>query len=85
MSESGKPRTSGRGAVTCSGGSIANRAFQPATDPSLTVNLQTQDGQIYLLPLSELAISQLWEVVSNWRQARDFLLELEPPEPPKRQ
>jgi hypothetical protein len=67
--------------VKCSAGMIANYAFQPATDPALTVQLQTQDGQIYLLPLSEPAISLLWEVVSNWRQARDFLSQSKPSGP----
>lgn len=71
--------------VECSGGSIANYAVQPATDPTLVVTMATQDGQIYLLPLSERGAAQLWEAISNWRQARDFLSEQEPPEPTTRQ
>jgi hypothetical protein len=63
----------------------ANPEFQQPNDPTLTVQLETQDGQIFLLPLSEPATSLLWEVVSNWRQARDFLLAKEPPEPGKLQ
>ena len=69
----------------CLAAGAANPAFHQPNDPILTVQLETQDGQIFLLPLSERATSRLWEVVSNWRQARDFLLELEPPEQDKLQ
>ena len=71
--------------VGCTGALIANYAFQPATDPSLTVTLQTQDGQNYLLTLSERGCAQLFQVISNWRLSRDFLSEQESPEPTKRQ
>ena len=71
--------------IDCSGGSIRNDALQPATDPILTVTLTAQDGTHYLLPLSEAGIAKLYQVISDWRRARDFLSELEPPEPTKRQ
>jgi hypothetical protein len=71
--------------IDCSGGSIRNDALQPASDPILQLTLETQDGQCYLLPLSERGAARVFEVISNWRQSRDFLSELEPPEPAKRQ
>jgi hypothetical protein len=36
--------------VDCPGATIRNDALQPASDPTLTVTLQSQGGQIYLLP-----------------------------------
>lgn len=71
--------------VSCGSGTVRNSALQPSTDPILQVTLQTQDGRIYLLPLSEKGCAQLWEVISNWRRARDFLSEQESPEPSKLQ
>ena len=71
--------------VDCSGSTIRNDALQPLTDPILTVRLAPQDGTNYLLPLSELGTSRLFQLISDWRRARDFLSELQPPEPTKRQ
>jgi hypothetical protein len=71
--------------ISCSGAGISNPAFAQPNDPTLIVWLGTQDGKTYRLPLSGPAISQLWEVVSNWRQVRDFLSETKPPEPDKLQ
>jgi hypothetical protein len=71
--------------VNCTGGLIANRAFQHPTDPIFQVMLETQDGHHYVLPLSERGCAKLVEVISKWRQFRDFMSEQEPPEPSKRQ
>jgi hypothetical protein len=35
--------------------------------------LITQDGQIYVLPLSERGAARVWAVISDWRRARDLL------------
>lgn len=71
--------------VDCTGGSLRSDEFEPATNPILTLTLKAQDGQIYLLPLSEQGAARLWAAISNWRQARDFLSQQEPPEPSRRQ
>ena len=55
--------------VDCPGATIRNDALQPASDPILTLTLKAQDGQIYLLPLSERGAMGLWEVISSWRRA----------------
>src|ERR1700674_3743356 len=59
--------------VACSAASIANPAFQPPSDPILTVNLGTQDGTNFLLPLSEGGATQLFQVISEWWQVRDLM------------
>jgi hypothetical protein len=59
--------------VDCPGATIRNDAFQPASDPILTVTLIAQDGQIYVLPLSERGAARVWAVISDWRRARDLL------------
>jgi hypothetical protein len=71
--------------VDCPGATIRNDALQPASDPILTLTLQSQDGQIYLLPLSEQGAARLLAVISDWRRARDLLSEQSPPEPARRQ
>ncbi len=71
--------------IDCSGSTLRNDELQPPTDPILTACLKAQDGTYYLLPLSEAGIVKLYQVISDWRRARDFLSELEPPEPAKRQ
>jgi hypothetical protein len=43
-----------------------------AGDPVLTVTLNTEEGDRYMLPLSERAITQLTEVITGWRRTRDF-------------
>ena len=60
--------------VGCVGIGIANPASQPATDPALTVTLETQDGRIYVLPLSDRAAGELFQVLANWHTARDFIV-----------
>jgi hypothetical protein len=62
-----------------------NDEIQPPTDPILTLKLKTQDGSHYFLPLSERGISRLWEAISEWRQARDFLSQSKSPAPDKLQ
>jgi hypothetical protein len=54
--------------VECPGATIRNNAIQPLTDPILIVTLKAQDGQIYLLPLSDRGAVGLWEVISSWRR-----------------
>jgi hypothetical protein len=43
-----------------------------ARDPVLTVISNTEEGDRYMLPLSERAITQLTEVITGWRRTRDF-------------
>jgi hypothetical protein len=54
----------------CMGATLRNDELQPTTDPPLTLNLKDQDGQIYLLPLTERGAARLWEVLSYWHQGR---------------
>jgi len=58
--------------VDCPGATIRNDALQPVSDPILTVTLKAQDGQLYLLPLSEQGARSLLEVISSWWRAPDF-------------
>ena len=58
--------------VDCMGATVRNDELQPTSDPPLTVSLKAQDGQIYLLPLSERGAARLWEVISFWRQGQRF-------------
>jgi hypothetical protein len=37
------------------------------------VTLNTEEGDRYMLPLSERAMTQLTEVITGWRRTRDFL------------
>jgi hypothetical protein len=67
--------------VDCPGATIRNDRLQPASDPILTITLKAQDGQIYLLPLSERGAARLWAVISDWQRVRDLLSRQEPPEP----
>jgi hypothetical protein len=54
------------GAVSVSSGARAG-------EPVLTVTLNTEEGDRYMLPLSERAITQLTEVITGWRRTRNFL------------
>ena len=58
--------------VDCMGATVRNDELQPTSDPPLTLSLKAQDGQIYLLPLSERGAARLWEVISLWRQGQRF-------------
>ncbi len=58
--------------VDCPGATIRNDALQPASEPILTVTLKAQNGQIYLLPLSEQGARSLFEVISSWWRAPHF-------------
>jgi hypothetical protein len=58
--------------VDCPGATIRNDALQPVSEPILTVTLKAQDGQLYLLPLSEQGAKSLLEVISSWWRAPDF-------------
>ena len=57
--------------VACAGAVLVSSESR-ARDPVLTVTLNTE-GDRYMLPLSERAITQLTEVITGWRRTRDFL------------
>jgi hypothetical protein len=38
----------------------------------VTLTLRTEDGELYLLPLSDQAVIQLSEVIGECRRTRDF-------------
>jgi len=65
--------------VGCSGAGISTGATPITADATLTVILETRDGQHYLLPLSELGADALLQVFSHWRLTRDFLSDRAPP------
>jgi hypothetical protein len=54
----------------CLGATVRNDEFQPSSDPPLVLSLRAQDGQIYVLPLSDRGAARLLEVLSHWRQGR---------------
>jgi hypothetical protein len=58
--------------VACAGAVLVSSEAR-ARDPVLTVTLNTEEGDRYLLPLSERAITQLTEVITGWRRTRDFV------------
>jgi hypothetical protein len=58
-------------AVACIGAVVCD-ADTVAIERTLTVTFKTEQGDRYLLPLSEQALRQLLEVVSAWRRAADF-------------
>jgi hypothetical protein len=58
--------------IDCMGATFRNDDLQPTSDPPLTLSLRAQDGQIYVLPLSECGAARLWEVISFWRQGQRF-------------
>jgi hypothetical protein len=58
--------------VACTGAVLVSSDSR-APDPVLTVTLNTEQGDRYMLPLSEQAIKQLTEVITGWRRTRDFL------------
>jgi hypothetical protein len=65
--------------VACAGAVLASSESHV---PALTVTLKTEEGDRYMLPLSERAITQLSEVIKKWRRTRDFLDHQEVPEKP---
>ena len=58
--------------VACAGAVLVSSESR-ARDPVLTVTLNTEQGDRYMLPLSERAMTQLTEVITGWRRTRDFL------------
>jgi hypothetical protein len=58
--------------VDCMGATVRNDERQPISDPPLTLSLRAQDGQVYVLPLSERGAACVWEVISLWRQGQRF-------------
>jgi len=57
--------------VACAGAVLVSSDSR-ARDPVLTVTLDTEEGDRYMLPLSERAITQLTELITGWRRTRDF-------------
>jgi hypothetical protein len=55
--------------VACAGAVVVSSESR-ARDPILT---NTEEGDRYMLPLSERAITQLSEVITGWRRTRDFV------------
>ena len=49
-------------------------------DALLTVTLRTEQGERYMLPLSERAITQMLEIISECHRTADFLEQEEDPE-----
>jgi hypothetical protein len=58
--------------VDCMGAMVRNDECQPTSDPPLTLSLRAQDGEVYVLPLSERGAAGVWEVISLWRQGQHF-------------
>jgi hypothetical protein len=56
--------------IDCLGATVRNDELQPTSDPPLILSLKAQDGEIYVLPLSELGAVRLLEVLSYWRQGQ---------------
>jgi hypothetical protein len=60
-------------AMAACAGAVLMSSDSRARDPTLTVTLKTEEGDRYMLPLSERAIAQLSEVLTKWRRMRDFV------------
>ena len=58
--------------VDCMGAMVKNDECQLTSDPPLTLSLRAQDGEVYVLPLSERGATRIWEVISLWRQGQRF-------------
>jgi hypothetical protein len=65
--------------VACTGAVLAS-ADAELRDALLTVTLKTEQGDRYMLPLSERAITQMLEIISEWDRTTDFLGQEEDPE-----
>jgi hypothetical protein len=53
-------------------GAVGCASDATALEQVLTVAFNTEEGDRYLLPLSEPAVRQLLKVISAWRRDRDF-------------
>jgi hypothetical protein len=58
--------------IDCMGATVRNDELQPTSDPPLTLSLRAQDGEIYVLPLSERGAVRLWETMSLWHRGRSL-------------
>jgi hypothetical protein len=65
--------------VACTDAVLAS-ADAELEDALLTVTLRTEQGERYMLPLSERAITQMLEIISECHRASDFLGQEEDPE-----
>jgi hypothetical protein len=65
--------------VACTDAVLAS-ADAELGDALLTVTLKTEQGDRYMLPLSERAIMQMLEMISEWHRTTDFLWQEEDPE-----
>jgi hypothetical protein len=65
--------------VACTDAVLAG-ADAELRDALLTVTLRTEQGDRYTLPLSERAITQMLEIISECHRTSDFLGQEEDPE-----
>jgi hypothetical protein len=65
--------------VACTDAVLAS-ADAELEDALLTVTLRTEQGERYMLPLSERAITQMLEIISECHRTTDFLGQEEDPE-----
>jgi hypothetical protein len=56
--------------IDCLGATVRNDELQPSSEPPLILSLKAQDGQIYILPLSDRGAARGGEILSDWRQTR---------------
>jgi hypothetical protein len=59
-------------------GAVGSASDATALEQVLTVAFNTEEGDRYLLPLTEPAVQQLLKVISAWRRDRDFADQQEP-------
>jgi hypothetical protein len=72
--------------VRCPAASVQNPAQTGgATEPILTVQMDTLGGQIYLVPLSATAAKTLLVTLASWPPIQDYLSERGLPAPTKLQ
>ena len=65
--------------IACTDAVLAS-ADSDLEDALLTVTLRTDQGERYMLPLSERAITQMLEIISECHRTTDFLGREEDPE-----
>jgi hypothetical protein len=65
--------------VACTDAVLAS-ANADLEDALLTVTLRTERGERYMLPLSERAITQMLEIISECHKTTDFLRQEEDPD-----
>lgn len=73
--------------VGLTGVHLSNPAFSnpAAIEPILTLNLVDQSGRIVLLPLADIALAKILDVLKSLEQGRTGLPGIGPFEPPTKQ